>query len=134
MFVAPHVEDLVGIAWSLTTHPRAVDAGIAVRAGLAYGPVLMQDGDYFGAHVNLAARLVAVASPGQVLIAPGLEAGLGPEWQLTDLPPQLLRGFDEPVIPCAILPRGHDAWPPSAPSCPLGDPSAGAEAVGEGHL
>ena len=38
-----------------------------VRAGLGYGSVLAIGGDYFGNPVNLAARLVAAAAPGQIL-------------------------------------------------------------------
>jgi hypothetical protein len=34
---------------------------------LALGPVLIQDGDYYGPVVNLASRLVGVANPGTVL-------------------------------------------------------------------
>lgn len=37
------------------------------RAGLSTGPVLARQGDYFGPTVNLAARLVAAARPGEIL-------------------------------------------------------------------
>ncbi|MGH9136913.1 MAG: adenylate/guanylate cyclase domain-containing protein [Acidimicrobiales bacterium] len=39
----------------------------AVRAGLADGPVMLRDGDVFGPVVNLAARIVKVAQPNEVL-------------------------------------------------------------------
>jgi adenylate cyclase len=39
-----------------------------VRAGIATGPVIARDGDYYGHTVNLAARLVAAAAPGAVLV------------------------------------------------------------------
>ena len=45
-------------------------AGLQVRAGLGYGEVLAIGGDYFGNAVNLAARLVAAAAPGQILAPP----------------------------------------------------------------
>ena len=38
-----------------------------MRAGLGYGSVLAIGGDYFGNPVNLAARLVGAAAPGQIL-------------------------------------------------------------------
>jgi adenylate cyclase len=41
----------------------------AARAGVHWGPVLYREGDYFGAGVNLAARLVGVAERHQVLIS-----------------------------------------------------------------
>ena len=40
-----------------------------VRVGLAIGPVLVQDGDFYGPVVNLASRLVGVANPGTVLVS-----------------------------------------------------------------
>jgi adenylate cyclase len=50
-----------------------------VRVALAFGPVLVQDGDFYGSVVNLASRLVAVANPGTVLIAEGMRAALEAE-------------------------------------------------------
>ena len=40
-----------------------------VRVGLAIGPVLIQDGDFYGAVVNLASRVVNIANPGTVLMS-----------------------------------------------------------------
>ena len=40
----------------------------AVRVGLHYGPAIERDGDYFGAAVNLAARVSGEASGGEVLL------------------------------------------------------------------
>lgn len=40
----------------------------AVRVGLHHGPALARDGDYFGATVNLAARVSAEAVAGEVLL------------------------------------------------------------------
>ncbi|MGH9091826.1 MAG: adenylate/guanylate cyclase domain-containing protein [Acidimicrobiales bacterium] len=39
-----------------------------VRVGLAVGPVLVHDGDYFGPTVNMAHRIVTIANPGTVLV------------------------------------------------------------------
>ena len=39
-----------------------------VRAGIAIGPVVSQDGDYYGRTVNRAARLMSVAAPDEVLV------------------------------------------------------------------
>jgi len=47
-----------------------------VRVGLAAGPVLVRDGDYFGATVNLAARIVQIAEPGTVLVSDDLHTML----------------------------------------------------------
>src|SRR5436305_1826181 len=61
MFVAPSASTTAEIACALVNHPEAANVGLEVRAGIAFGDVLAQDGDYFGPPVNLAARLVAVA-------------------------------------------------------------------------
>jgi class 3 adenylate cyclase len=41
----------------------------AARSGVHWGPVLYREGDYFGAGVNLAARLVGVAERQQVIVS-----------------------------------------------------------------
>jgi adenylate cyclase len=56
-----------------------VDHGApAVRVGLHHGPAVESDGDYFGASVNLAARVSALASGGEVLVT-GSTAALAPD-------------------------------------------------------
>jgi adenylate cyclase len=50
-----------------------------VRVALAIGPVLVQDGDFYGAVVNLASRLVGVANPGTVLVSDDFRAALEEE-------------------------------------------------------
>ena len=108
MWVSAQPQDLVAIAHALVTHPMSVESGIQVRAGIAYGSVLAQDGDYFGASVNLASRLVASAEPGQVLAAAEvveqLDAACFEEQQ-----PLPLRGYADPVTPFALVtPPEHE--------------------------
>ena len=50
----------------------------AVRVGLHHGPAVEDEGDYFGATVNLAARVSALATGGEVLVT-GSTAALVPE-------------------------------------------------------
>ncbi len=47
-----------------------------VRVGLAEGPVLAQDGDYYGPVVNLAHAVVGLADPGTVLVSDDFHAAL----------------------------------------------------------
>ena len=48
---------------------RAGDVGLPpAHAGVAVGPVIFQDGEYYGRTVNLAARLSGAAEPGQTLV------------------------------------------------------------------
>jgi len=55
------------IQWQVAELPPLDGEQIAVRVGFHYGPVLDRDGDVFGDSVNLAARLVGVAKPGQII-------------------------------------------------------------------
>lgn len=105
MWVAAEPTDLARIATDLVRHPRAAAGGIEVRAGLAYGRVLAQDGDYFGTPVNLASRLVAIAGPGEVLGDADLVGVLGTGWAAEPGEAVALRGFHDDVTPYRLVPR-----------------------------
>jgi class 3 adenylate cyclase len=96
MWVSSSPERLAKAALDLVDHPRASEVGLQVRAGLGYGQILAINGDYFGSAVNLAARLVAAASPGQILAAAEVHEQL-PNWPAVVQEPLQLKGFDEPV-------------------------------------
>ncbi|EID17903.1 hypothetical protein MXEN_00485 [Mycobacterium xenopi RIVM700367] len=96
MWVSSTPEQLARAALDLVDHPRAREVGLRVRAGLGYGEILAISGDYFGNPVNLAARLVAAASPGQVLAAAEVRDAL-PDWPAAVQQPLQLKGFDAPV-------------------------------------
>jgi class 3 adenylate cyclase len=96
MWVSATPELPVKAAVDLVDHPKASGAGLHVRAGLGYGTVLAINGDYFGSPVNLAARLVAAAAPGQVLAASAVRDEM-PDWPAVVQDPLRLKGFDAPV-------------------------------------
>ncbi len=96
MWVSTTPEELARAAVDLVEHPRAQEAGLRARAGLGYGPVLAIGGDYFGNAVNLAARLVAAAAPGQILASADLRNELV-DWPAVPQDPLTLKGFDSPV-------------------------------------
>ncbi|MEB3982399.1 adenylate/guanylate cyclase domain-containing protein [Mycobacterium sp. 663a-19] len=96
MWVSASPGQLARAAADLVEHPRARQEGVQVRAGLAYGSVLAINGDYFGSPVNLAARLVAAAAPGQILADSALHDEL-PDWPAVPHGPLTLKGFDAPV-------------------------------------
>ncbi|WP_326546287.1 adenylate/guanylate cyclase domain-containing protein [Mycolicibacterium sp. ND9-15] len=96
MWVAPAPAQLVDVATDLVEYPRAREAGLGIRAGLGYGSVLAIGGDYFGTPVNLAARLVSAATPGQILAAADVRDAL-PDRPATPLDPLTLKGFEGPV-------------------------------------
>ena len=77
---------------------------LALRAGLATGPVIILEGDdYVGRAVNTAARLCDRAEAGQILAScSGLAV---PEWVLASpCPPLSVRGLSEPVEIVSLSP------------------------------
>jgi adenylate cyclase len=97
MWVTSTPELLAKVAVDLVEYPRAREAGLLVRAGLGYGSVLAIGGDYFGTPVNLAARLVGAAAPGQILVSTDVRDELS-DWPAIPLDPLILKGFDAPVM------------------------------------
>jgi adenylate cyclase len=81
----------------------------AVRVGLHHGPAIERDGDYFGATVNLAARVAAEATGGEVLLT-AHTAALAPALDGILYQPrgrQTLRNIREPVELFAAIPQGQ---------------------------
>jgi len=64
---------LEALAASLALREAAAAEGLPpLRIGLAAGPVIARDGDYFGPVVNLASRLTELAAPGEMLVPAAL--------------------------------------------------------------
>jgi class 3 adenylate cyclase len=104
MFVAATPSDVARVALALVGDPRSAGASLSLRAGIAWGRALAQDGDYFGVPVNLAARLVAVAAPGEVLAAPELDLALRhANFRVDPAEAHLLRGIEGEVTPLRVL-------------------------------
>jgi adenylate cyclase len=81
----------------------------AVRVGLHHGPAIERDGDYFGAAVNLAARVSGEASGGEVLLT-AHTAALAPEVDGVLYVPRgrrTLRNVREPVELFAAVRTGE---------------------------
>jgi adenylate cyclase len=85
MFVAADPASAARIALRLTESSAVDELLPDARAGMAYGSVLAQEGDYYGPVVNLASRLVDRARPGSVLASGEFRDALGDgpafEWQ-----------------------------------------------------
>ena len=58
--------------------PEVAGKKLGVRVGFHHGPVLQRDDDIFGDTVNLAARLVAQAKKGEIILSTDTAAQLGP--------------------------------------------------------
>ena len=66
------------------------------RVGVAAGPVVFRDGDYYGRTVNLAARVADYARPGEVLVTGKVRAAVE-DGTFEALHPVSLKGVSEPV-------------------------------------
>jgi adenylate cyclase len=66
--------------------------------GLHAGPVLFQDGDYFGQTVNIASRIADYARPGEVLVSEAVvEASTQSAVAFTEVGPVDLKGVGRPI-------------------------------------
>jgi adenylate cyclase len=74
---------------------RRVLAEAPRRAGMACGPVLVREGDYYGPVVNLAARLTDHAREWSMLVAEDLEEQLAEHFSLSRIPEVDIRGIGE---------------------------------------
>lgn len=77
------------------------------RIGVHTGVALYRDGDYFGRDVNLAARVVARARGGEVLVSDSVMEEIRDDdhLQFENIGQVKLKGFDEPRTLCRVLPR-----------------------------
>ncbi len=74
-----------------------------LRAGVHHGPIVHTDGDVFGVTVNVAARLAAIAGPGQTLGTRAVAAAAqNAAISVTNLGPIRLRNVTEPVCVYAV--------------------------------
>jgi class 3 adenylate cyclase/predicted ATPase len=89
---------------------------LAARVGIATGLVMVgdlvgegaaQEQTVVGETPNLAARLQALAQPGSVVISQTTRRLLGGLFELTDLGPQRLRGFAEPLTAWRVEGEGR---------------------------
>jgi Adenylate and Guanylate cyclase catalytic domain len=109
-----------GVCAAFASPRSAVDAAVAaqlalelpVRMGIATGEAEVRDGDYFGAVLNRAARVMAAGHGGQVLLADST-AGLLSGVDLMDLGPRRLRDLPAPIGVFQVRAEGlHTDFPP----------------------
>jgi adenylate cyclase len=76
------------------------DSGLPqAHAGIAMGPVVFQGGDYFGRTVNVAARILERAQPGQVLVSDDVATSCDPQgFELASIGAVELKGVAQPVL------------------------------------
>jgi adenylate cyclase len=76
MFVTERPAAAARIALKLSERSAVDEVLPEARAGLACGPVVAHEGDYYGPVVNLASRLVELARPGSVLTSEEMHGAL----------------------------------------------------------
>ena len=81
-----------------------------VRVGIHSGPVIAEDGDYFGATVNLASRVTSAAGPGEVLITAATREAAGGGGGLEPRGRRSFKNVGEPVeiFAAASRPAGRE--------------------------
>jgi len=95
MFVTEDPEIALRVAHALTERTGSDDVLPRARAGLAFGPALAREGDYYGAVVNLAHRLVEIARPSSSVVSAELAAVLATRdgFSFHRLRPRRIRGI-----------------------------------------
>ena len=85
---------------AVAAHPVLAD----LRGGLVFGEVVAQDGDYYGPEVNLAARIVGEAGPGEILASAAVADALAAQPAVVTRPEgeREVRGFERPVAVFAV--------------------------------
>jgi adenylate cyclase len=113
MFVA--VDDqslLVDAVLEVERHFDEMQTPLALRGGMACGPVILFEGDdYIGTAVNLAARLCDIAAPHELLATPSITNV--PEGVLSEPGgPVRIAGFSRRIPVMRLRRRGHWAAAP----------------------
>jgi adenylate cyclase len=88
-----------GVVAALEMVEGVADAGLPpAHVGLHAGPVIFQQGDYFGQTVNLASRIADYARPGEVLVTEEVVAASHEDGvQFAEIGPVELKGVSEAV-------------------------------------
>jgi class 3 adenylate cyclase len=95
MYVTHDATAAVRVAQGLLEAART--RGMQARAGVAVGIALALQGDYFGPVVNLAARLVAMAGAGEILVTDDVVEQIGTAVDSDALGPRSVRGFSNEI-------------------------------------
>jgi adenylate cyclase len=82
------------VDWAVGFQRLVADRRPLPRIGMHHGLTLYRDGDYYGREVNLAARVVARAAGGEVLVTRPLVDLAGPHLEFERIGEVRLKGFD----------------------------------------
>jgi adenylate cyclase len=84
----------LGVVAALDMVAAVIDAGLPpAHVGLHAGPVIFQEGDYYGQTVNVASRIAEYARPGEVLVSQEVvDASVGEAAVFREIGPVELKG------------------------------------------
>jgi len=105
MLRIPDPGDAILLGLDVSQRTLRDHGSVPVRVGLHHGPAVERNGDYFGAAVNLAARVSSAASGGEVLVS-GSTAALVPDLEgvvYESRGRHELRNVSEPIELFAVL-------------------------------
>jgi adenylate cyclase len=105
MLRVPAVDDALRLGLWITRDAMSGHQAPSVRVGANYGPAVERDGDYFGATINVTARVSALAGGGELLVT-GRTAALAPDLEgvlYESRGRQVLRNVAEPVEIFAVV-------------------------------
>jgi len=88
-----------GVESALEMVEEAVNVGLPpAHVGLHAGPVLFQEGDYFGQTVNVASRIADYARPGEILVSQAVvDASGSASASFAEIGPVELKGVSGPI-------------------------------------
>lgn len=95
MLAYPEPREAVEADVQIATAMRE-EGEIDVHSGIHHGVAVFREGDYFGRAVNLAARLLSLASAGEILATEAV-AGAAPDYPWRRRGTRRLRGFADPL-------------------------------------
>ena len=110
MIRVPHAADAIRLSLRLTNEVGGQHGFPGVRVGLHTGPAVERDRDWFGATVNIAARVSTAATAGDVLATEATRdaaARVAPELEFQARGAQLFKNVSEPVELFSVGSRGQ---------------------------
>jgi adenylate cyclase len=127
----------IRFALDLGHHSMRRHEHLAVQVGLHYGPALRRGGDWFGATVNIAARVTSLAQPGEVLTTAETARAAGDIEGVSyrSRGETRLRHIREPMTLLSVLSESEAADLERDPVCHmLLDPSRATEQLSHGGV
>jgi class 3 adenylate cyclase len=117
MIRIPDAGDAVALAVRVVNEISTGHGSLAVRIGMHTGPAVNRDGDWFGAAVNLAARVAAAAQPGEILMTGASYQAAGPAVSSFSVENRDRQSFKNVAAAVAIFALTQPTHLPTDPVC-----------------